>query len=512
MAGTRVKTVGADLDAAEEARKRISGIAPPFTTPEPAPEVETYEPPAVSDEIQLAPEWMGPEPETVSLPPSFQTEARPDWDARLKEARAQGDEGRFGAGIVRIGDNIRAGFTGRKQESPAADALERDAAVPEQRVLQDMAMDQKGAKSRLQDAANDPNSPQNIAFRQTIRSRMPSFALALGEGFNLLTQGQLEKHLGQENKNRQLDLTEKTAEAKVEAEANKAEFNLRKYEETKALNEAKFRETLRNNNEKNAIGWTMATRTAQEMAANGGLSDIDVRRRNASLENLGKNTSKLAELASALQGLDELAPGITDGKLPKEQTLSAYEKGLLTKLPGGAGTRLLSAQQRQLKMAAKDFQDIVQRARSGAVLNTGEIAVYDTTFGSRVLDDPRVLAEALKWFKARIYTKLQTAQAPYSDETGDPANDKIAALPLWENVPGTVSYRDPFWKSVGGPGTRAINSAPPTSATVTPGAPQTKVQGDPEELVPVISPDGKSGKIPRKNLDKALSQGFKLKE
>jgi hypothetical protein len=159
-------------------------------------------------------------------------------------------------------------------------------------------------------------------------------------------------------------------------------------------------------------------------------------------DKLGQNTAKMSEVFQGLQNIDKLAPGITDGQMPKEFE-GAYSAGdrLAMKLPFGIGTNAVTPATAQFNNALKQFQDLIMRARTGAVVNENEAKQYEDLLASQVASDPKLLPQVLKSFKQLMYRKMKDQQVPFAGG---------GVLDEYEKNGGTT-YRNPFFKSVADP-------------------------------------------------------------
>lgn len=154
-----------------DAKARIQGAAnPPNQSP---PEKET----TPGDTIV--------EPGPAAPYPALQ-DPRPT----IQKAREEGEKGRA-LGLASRGlTTINAALSGQKPDYSFAKDLEAQAAVPEKRAQEDMALEQFVRNQRAAMMENDPTSPQNRALQKAIYSVLPE---AKPGSFDGLTAKHLEK-------------------------------------------------------------------------------------------------------------------------------------------------------------------------------------------------------------------------------------------------------------------------------------------------------------------------------
>ena len=203
-------------------------------------------------------------------------------------------------------------------------------------------------------------------------------------------------------------------------------------------------------------------------------------------QQLGAKTAPFAEVITALKNAETAAAGL------KEIQPSDVIKA---KTPFGLGESLMSNEAKALQKAQQSLTDLILRARSGAAITEGEAQRLTDLYGVKPFRSIADYKKGLKELKSLMYAKLNAAQSGYA-ATGDVDVDRYAALEdLERGDPNFVSYRDPFFKDVGGTGRRATSAAP---AAVAGGA----------DRVRVVGPDGKPGTIPRSQLEAAKKAGF----
>lgn len=485
------------------------------------PEVIDLDAPPASEEVMSEPVGEQYKTSPTPLPDPTQDVEQPlptpeatpevrDWQPEIDAARKQGDEMRVWANVARVGEDINKAFVPRQQNGQSyGKNIEEMAGLPEKRVREDMALNAARTKPTGPKPDEDPFSVGNTAFRQAIRSAFPAFAQKLGNSFERLTRPQIEKLLGVDQNQEKINENIRATDGRLKIAGD--EFGLKQDNSAfkQYMDNRKQDEVERHNPVAENTALISATRTSSSQNnPETGRSPIDDRQFRLNLEKLSKATVPYAEVTAALKNLDGYLPGITDGKLPKNFPVSPGEKARALLL-GGVASGTIKQQEEALVKAANDFSKIVAAYRSGLTVTEQERAYYDTMFGNKIWSDPVQLVNGLNLFKKYVYQKLSTSQQGY-EKTGNPTIDKFQTLDDWENIPNSLSYRDSFWKGVGGPGSRGQNIAP-TPQNVPQTAPTTPTQAPmPDEMVPVISPEGKKGKIPRSKVDAALKAGYTL--
>jgi hypothetical protein len=175
-------------------------------------------------------------------------------------------------------------------------------------------------------------------------------------------------------------------------------------------------------------------------------SPVDERAADARLDSLAKDTAKVSNIVQALQNIDQIVPGITDGATPPEYAKFGDTE---TRLKGwvedklGASGQITGPEVANFRRAVDQFKDLVARERTGAVINPGELMHYERLISNGALADPQVFAKAMKQFKALVYSKLHERQSAAG--TG-----RNPVLERYESV-GGMTYRNPFFKSVARP-------------------------------------------------------------
>lgn len=106
-------------------------------------------------------------------------------DPELRSAQESSSQRRFAANLGEAFTTIGAGFAGQKADPAFFNELRKQAGQPVTDLLQERKQFGENLKLKQSQAAADPNSPDNQAFRQFIKEKLPS--LAQSPGFDSLT-------------------------------------------------------------------------------------------------------------------------------------------------------------------------------------------------------------------------------------------------------------------------------------------------------------------------------------
>lgn len=369
--------------------------------------------------------------------------AAEDSDPALAAAQEQARERRLISEIGRAGAQFNETLSGAKYDRAAYDGYARDAERPVGDLLQRreaVAQRQGRARQAQQDRMRAEEHVANLR-----RQRSQDARQADAEAYRRKRDALGDERYGAEQKEsaRRFDLT------RGDAVADRA---LRRQSQSDAREQAKQQRM----DAAKAKAEAHDTENAQKRA-----------------EKLGQATTKapFGELQQALEGLDELAPGIIYGDESAQTPLSTKDR-VVNALPFGAGDRLMSDKALQYKSNLQNLRDLITRARSGAAINASEEAHYLRLLGDDVLSDPRRAAAGINAVRQGIAQKLKDAQLAYSGPT----------LDAYEQGGGTT-YRNPVF-----------------------GSPPPKRQGP----VRVQSPDGRTGTIDPSEVEEAVRNGWKV--
>lgn len=134
----------------------------------------------------------------------------------------------------------------------------------------------------------------------------------------------------------------------------------------------------------------------------------------AQVAKVGDNTAKApyGEIESLAKRFEELSPGITSGK----GTTSPLDLGskVALALPGGIGEGLASDDALQMHKAQGEVIDLIERMRSGAVINDSEAKHYTKLIGGGVMQDPRSMSMGLQTVFTSLRQKMKNAQGGYT--------------------------------------------------------------------------------------------------
>lgn len=418
---------------------------------------------------------MRPQDATLPFPEDeeenpYRAIARPLTEEMLA-ARENADKLRNAAQVARGGSTIAAAISGTKPDQGAAESLEARAALPEKRVAQDIEMGELARRIQTQQEPLDPNSRSSRRAQDVLLST--EFGRTLGmDKVRTMSQRDIEKATG-------------VLKDDAGVALNRERFNADKDRAAKDLE-------LRSK----GLGETNRHNLAMEARPVGGRGPstyqdaINQRRSYEYLAKMGSTTAKASDVVDGLIAIDRLAPGMTDGKLlnPEKFQVSPGDRALLM-LPQGLGERFMDTNAVHVQTVLKNFQDLIQRVRSGAVLNEGEIKHYDELFRNKIFSDPVNAANTLKEMKSAIRRNLRDKQASFAAIPMYSVDDpQRTVLDEYEMQKGTT-FRHPIFANVDDgsdmaapaiankPTPAPIPTATPVrepTATPTPGQPFTK--------------------------------------
>jgi hypothetical protein len=346
-----------------------------------------------------------PQPEAPPAPSSreaYPVAVGPDSPDHLKaQAMAYRLQNRnaLGAGLMRGAETISSAISGRKADYGFADKADKDATLPLHRAKEEAAYKQADYEKKLKAHELDPAHPKARAFQDSI-----------------VSSGLADKIFGNEANLRgmNIDSINKRVAQWKESE------NLR-------LTQEQRDETLRHNKEGEKIDRFNANKPP---AQNNFLLTRDIiatEKEDASRQQLGKETKKLAGYGKALMDMDKVMPGITDGATSGvtadgkawdiKKQYGTMDRALLSKWAqkwtAGASSQWVSESAKELGLPLAQGMELLMRSRTGAVINDSEYAAqYDALF-TRVLADPTQLPEALAELKSLHYAELRSLQKGY---------------------------------------------------------------------------------------------------
>lgn len=373
--------------------------------------------------------------------------AAESYDPILEAAQGQAREGRLIAAIGRAGAQFNESLTGAKYDRAAYDGYAKDAERPVGDLLQRrQAVSQRQARTR-QAQQDRMRAEEHVANLR--RQRSQDARQAENDAYHRQRDvvGDQRYAAKEAESARRFDLTRR------DAAANRA-LQRQTQADTRALAQQQRVDAAR----------AKAEAQAQENALKRG-------------EKLGQATTKApyGELQQALEGLDELAPGLIYGDETAQTPLSTKDR-VVNALPFGAGDRLMSDKALQYKSNLQNLRDLITRARSGAAINASEEAHYLRLLGDDVLSDPRRAAAGINAVRQGIAQKLRDAQLAYSGPV----------LDQYEQGGGTT-YRNPVFSGQ---------------------APQRRAASAP---VVMLSPDGRQYTVDPSEVDEAQRNGWRLK-
>lgn len=419
---------------------------------------------------QIVHRYLDPASTAVAQAITPTTEPKsPDYTAMLRDAKDQSERDRALSMMLRGSSTIAGALTRTKPDTSTADEMEKLGAGRLGEVKQTVELDELSRKAREAAEMRDPNSAFNQRFRMGMANS--AFAKAMGPAFNSLTYDQFVKISPQIKDFATID--ENNRRLEQDAYKNQTDLALRKQE---------------------AITHRM---TAERPIVMPGMSGaIDDRANQNNLINLGKDdATKFSQMIQSLRNLENVVPGITSGQMPKDFDVSLGDRAVAA-IPV-AGSYLATDKALALQHAQEGFLDLLERARSGAVINKDEQAMYKKMFGTGPITDLRGFANAIHQIKALMYNQLRARQNPLGEGAAAP---RFQVLQKYKGN----TYLDPIFKDVSAEGDPK-KPVPDASRT----APAAKPTADsPQQLTRT----GRTGTLPDGTKVFEVSDGSWLKE
>lgn len=158
---------------------------------------------------------------------------KPEVDQELLSAQQARNDSQLLAGMGGAFEQIAAALGNRKADTSAYDKMAASASTPVEDLLQRRKASSDLLKQQQEQQLNDPNSPDNAAFRQFIQTKLPE--LAKSPHFNQLT-------LANPSLTKIADMWMKSEDRRLAAEANRLkqeEINgMRRSEEGRRMEQA----------------------------------------------------------------------------------------------------------------------------------------------------------------------------------------------------------------------------------------------------------------------------------
>lgn len=188
------------------------------------------------------------------------------------------------------------------------------------------------------------------------------------------------------------------------------------------------------------------------------------------VRDVGRDTAKApyGEVEALAQRFEELAPGVTSGQFKGELPMGVGSKALLA-LPGGVGEGFVDDKSLSLHKSKLELIDLIERMRTGAVINDQEAKHYNALIGGNVLQDSRSLSMGLQTVFGSLRQKMKNAQAGYTYLRNDKGQNPLDVF----SGSGGTDYR----KSTG--------------------------------RVPMVGPNGETGTLDASEVEEAMANGWK---
>jgi hypothetical protein len=430
-------------------------------------------------EKTLAPPMEFPSAAPIQAPPAPPPEPLPEYKpqidfdldsarGRLSEARDLSATQNLISGISRAGTTINAAASGRKADYGMSDSIAAEAQQAEPRAQADISLDRLYAAARQKADVEDPASPLNRRYQDAFLKASPS-AAALEPMIRKLNATQLKEMMG--IRDAEMDRDEKTRSAR----------------EGEQFHRNQLAETNRHNIQQERIGWTNATKVPTSIAASTSAQDgIGKRHAENNLTGYDKRLDKDRQMLSYLMQVDEMAPGLPRGILPKEVGISEWDK-FKRKLPGNLGSQFTDPQKAALSSAVSMMNEGLRRANAGATLTPSEEAFYQKAFQESVMAPPEVQAAVIDMFRRTLRKKVTTIEAAYRGASVP--EDMFRAF----EERGGISSSHPIFRD-----------PEPAAPAPTPAAAPPAAKPMPEGFIKVrykADPSGKVYRIPKDKVD-----------
>lgn len=322
----------------------------------------------------------------------------------LGEARARADRGLLFSRLGRAGAMLNENLTGAKYDRAAYDDLDASAQQP--------VADLMARRGMAREDAEDGRRADETRWRRETDVRDFEYQ----QGRDRAQDELASRRLSADERRAAEDRTYRWAALREQRSGRKADEQAR------------------------------ADARAEERAAKE--RNMKERQTEKDLKDVGVATSKapFGELQSALQQVEQRAPGIAYGQTPARNPLSTRDR-IARAVPFGAGEWAMSDEGKRYASEIANLRDLISRARSGAVLNEGEERHYRSLLGDEILSDPAKAASGINAVRQGIAQKLRNAQAPYA-RIQDPGEPSV--LDAYEQEGGTT-YRAPIFGQYRGP-------------------------------------------------------------
>lgn len=274
--------------------------------------------------------------------------------------------------LDRVSQALYSSVTRKPLEPEFFEAPRKEELKREEMHQQLLAAALKSRSPAEKDPSKDPKSDASIQYRAAFRNARPDAAAAMGPAFERMTQAQLK------------DL------ATVEDRGTNIDFSKTKFDDSSKR------------------GWTALG--LQEQAQ----GQVDRRSAYEQMEALGKNSEQLAAIGGALKQIQKISPDLMNGVYnPKQFPRDIVQSVLSSWTPFGiqTGRRFADPRANEFAMALGQLEEMIERMRTGAVINESEHKRVQATYSSAISAGPEAMAKMFPMIRAELGTRLRAKQA-----------------------------------------------------------------------------------------------------
>lgn len=376
-------------------------------------------------------------------------------DDEMEAAMDASRQNALGAGLGMAGAMASAALTRRKVDARPWEGLEKSALSPVQELVAKRAAAAESAKAAKQAALADPNSPESIRFRTIVKNTLPG--VYTDEELSHLTAADEDGVLKYGSMRQSIDARREAA--KQHADALEASRQDRLSRDKQHAQEMGYRFA--------ELRQRQADSNAQREA------DRQLRR------DLAAQKADATPKGTVVPGL-EVAPGAAptaeDAKKVKASMASAERMRAYVKelrdLHTKAGTEYVGADAVRMGQLTKAIQLEAKNIAELGALSGPDMELMQSIAGT----DPTSLGANVK--------------AMFGSDNTDTALD---GLEKWTGDQLNASQKTYGYQPKAGAAAR----------------PDVDLSAPADDMVRVVSPSGQAGSIPRANLQKALSKGYR---
>lgn len=326
----------------------------------------------------------------------------------LEEARRAADFLRMGQGFTNAGERIGTAISGTKPEYTSN--LSKQADIVEGRPMQDIQLMSVWEKMNRDKTLQDPNSKENIAYREQVRQLYPAFAQKMGPEFESITKPNLEKLLGVEGRVQDRMIRERTAEENANLREATLDATIANNETSREIQLA----TLANTN-----AYQGAQLAIQKLLAMRGLENDEERRR-LGLDNRKMNRiDKLGQITreyfatpySALLSIENISPGLSRGQVDPNSPIASFMTRVRDRVLPNAWS---DPNMVQLRLNIENLSRELLKAQTGLAANNAELTAAAQQLNSSLTSSPENIAKALNKARQALFNQMRSTQSTFA--------------------------------------------------------------------------------------------------